>query len=108
MLNFLGVKNKKKSLKIKPYHKRIPVEQKHLHNNIISKPLKDKIDFWVKNLSKVEIYTIQRIAAKKIKKLGYEIIEFNEISKKEKLLHGHAHLREDSTINAKNLSCDIS
>lgn len=60
-----------KTEQLSEYQKRIPLAQKHLHDNIGKNPKIVNIDKWKNNLTKNEIFTFELINKKFLKKHGY-------------------------------------
>ncbi len=50
---------------------RIPANQKMIHKNINNKPLKEKDDMWQVELTKQEIFILERFARNELNSLGY-------------------------------------
>jgi len=69
IIDFFGVSRGR--IRSNNYVRRIPKEQIHLHENVSKKPIKERVNAWEKELTKIEISLIDRIINKKLLKFGY-------------------------------------
>lgn len=89
LIKFIGVTDCKKSDQ-KNYYDKIPDEQKYLHKNLkTEKQLTGRIDAWMNELSKFEIYFMQKVLKKELRVNGYKEVKLSlsEIKEKGKLLY---------------------
>lgn len=79
ILEFLGVSSEEKVVGGRYVQKIVP-EQKHLHSNVESSALKDRIWAWQAELTQLEIMTLQKVAKDELVKYGYQLIQFGKVS----------------------------
>jgi hypothetical protein len=71
---FLGAPSEQRIVG-KPYLQKIVPQQKHLHSNVQSSALKNRIEAWQDELTRLEIMTLQRVAKDELVTYGYPLFQ---------------------------------